>query len=228
MTNVGVIFDCDGTLIDSMEAWRNLEGELGNRAGSVLTAQDREKLTTLNIPESAQYFHDRFDLGSSGAEVVEMMNEIMLDFYRNRATARSGALAFIEGLAKRGVTMSVASSSPQAYLQAGLACAGIAPYVKAIVSVEDVRSSKREPKVYDYARGLMETSLEATWGFEDAIYAIRTLAGAGYGTVGVYDHDIAGTWEQLSSEADYAIRSFVGLDPDAFLEMVAKRAAARS
>lgn len=224
MDRIGVIFDCDGTLIDSMDAWRDLEGELGRRAGVELTSEDRQTLCTLNIPESAQYFHDRFGLGASGDEVVGMMDEIMLDFYGNRAVARPGALAFIEGLARRGVVMSVASSSPKSYLEAGLACAGIAPYLAAVVSVEDVHSNKRNPKVYDHTRDLMETSTPLTWGFEDAIYAVRTLARAGYGTVGVYDHDLSGTWGQLSAEADLAIRSFEDLDAERFLSAVAERA----
>ena len=171
MDRIGVIFDCDGTLIDSMDAWRDLEGELGRRAGVELTSEDRQTLCTLNIPESAQYFHDRFGLGASGDEVVGMMDEIMLDFYGNRAVARPGALAFIDGLARHGVVMSVASSSPKPYLEAGLACAGIAPYLEAVVSVEDVHSNKRNPKVYDHTRDLMGTSTSLTWGFEDAIYA---------------------------------------------------------
>lgn len=224
MNRIGVIFDCDGTLIDSMDAWRDLEGELGCRAGVELTSEDRRTLCTLNIPESAQYFHDRFGLGASGDEVVDMMDEIMLDFYGNRAVARPGALAFIDGLARHGVVMSVASSSPKPYLEAGLACAGIAPYLEAVVSVEDVHSSKRNPKVYDHTRGLMGTSTPLTWGFEDAIYAVRTLARAGYGTVGVYDHDLSGTWGQLSAEADLAIRSFEDLDAERFLSAVAERA----
>lgn len=224
MDRIGVIFDCDGTLIDSMDAWRDLEGELGRRAGAELTSEDRQTLCTLNIPESAQYFHDRFGLGASGDEVVGMMDEIMLDFYGNRAVARPGALAFIEGLARHGVVMSVASSSPKPYLEAGLACAGIAPYLEAVVSVEDVHSNKRDPKVYDHTRDLMGTSTSLTWGFEDAIYAVRTLARAGYGTVGVYDHDLSGTWGQLSAEADLAIRSFEDLDAERFLSAVAERA----
>ena len=125
MDRIGVIFDCDGTLIDSMDAWRDLEGELGRRAGVELTPDDRRTLCTLNIPESAQYFHSRYDLGASGDEVVGMMDEIMLDWYGNRAVARPGALRFIDELARRGVVMSVASSSPKPYLEAGLACAGI-------------------------------------------------------------------------------------------------------
>lgn len=224
MDRIGVIFDCDGTLIDSMDAWRDLEGELGRRAGVELTSEDRRTLCTLNIPESAQYFHDRFGLGASGDEVVGMMDEIMLDFYGNRAVARPGALAFIEGLARHGVVMSVASSSPKSYLEAGLACAGIAPYLEAVVSVEDVHSNKRNPKVYDHTRDLMETPTPLTWGFEDAIYAVRTLARAGYGTVGVYDHDLSGTWGQLSAEADLAIRSFEDLDAERFLSAVVERA----
>lgn len=224
MDRIGVIFDCDGTLIDSMDAWRDLEGELGRRVGVELTSEDRQTLCTLNIPESAQYFHDRFGLGASGDEVVGMMDEIMLDFYGHRAVARPGALAFIDGLARHGVVMSVASSSPKPYLEAGLACAGIAPYLEAVVSVEDVHSNKRNPKVYDHTRGLMGTSTSLTWGFEDAIYAVRTLARAGYGTVGVYDHDLSGTWGQLSAEADLAIRSFEDLDAERFLSAVEERA----
>ena len=225
MDRIGVIFDCDGTLIDSMDAWRNLEGELGHRAGVELTAEDRQTLCTLNIPESAQYFHERYGLGASSEQVVGMMDEIMLEWYSKHAVARPGALEFIDGLAQRGVVMSVASSSPKPYLQAGLACAGIAPYLAAIVSVEDVNSNKRNPKVYDHTRDLMGTSTLLTWGFEDAVYAIRTLSHAGYGTVGVYDHDLSGTWDQLSSEADLAVRSFEDLTAEAFLEAVANRVA---
>lgn len=224
MDRIGVIFDCDGTLIDSMDAWRNLEGELGHRAGVELTAEDRQTLCTLNIPESAQYFHQRYGLGASSEQVVGMMDEIMLEWYSKHAVARPGALEFIDGLAQRGVVMSVASSSPKPYLQAGLACAGIVPYLAAIVSVEDVNSNKRNPKVYDHTRDLMGTSTLLTWGFEDAVYAIRTLSHAGYGTVGVYDHDLSGTWDQLSSEADLAVRSFEDLSVEAFLEAVAERA----
>ena len=225
MDRIGVIFDCDGTLIDSMDAWRNLEGELGHRAGVELTAEDRQTLCTLNIPESAQYFHQRYGLGASSEQVVGMMDEIMLEWYSKHAVARPGALEFIDGRAQRGVVMSVASSSPKPYLQAGLACAGIVPYLAAIVSVEDVNSNKRNPKVYDHTRDLMGTSTLLTWGFEDAVYAIRTLSHAGYGTVGVYDHDLSGTWDQLSSEADLAVRSFEDLTAEACLEAVANRVA---
>lgn len=214
---IGVIFDCDGTLIDSMTVWRDAEAELARRAGVTLSRADTDALTAMTIPECGAFFHDRFGLGESGADVERIMDELMLAFYAERSVARPGALEFVQELAARGVHMSVASSSPQPYLQAGLSRCGFAPYLDAIVSVDDVGASKREPVVYNRARELMGTPLATTWGVEDAVYAVRTLKGAGYRTLGIYDCDISGTFEELSAEADKVIRSFAELSADVFL-----------
>ena len=150
-SRIGVIFDCDGTLLDSMMVWREAESALARRAGVTLTANDTDALTAMTIPECGAFFHERFGLGASGDEVVAMMDELMLEFYRERVAARPGALEFVQALAERGVHMSVASSSPQPYLQAGLERCGFTPCLDAIVSVDDVGASKREPAVYDRA-----------------------------------------------------------------------------
>ncbi|OUO89853.1 HAD family hydrolase [Gordonibacter sp. An230] len=214
---IGVIFDCDGTLLDSAGVWREVEDELARRVGVRLAKADTDELTTLTIPEAGAFFHERFGLGRDAADVVGMIDELMLAYYRERACERPGALAFVRALAERGVAMSVASSSPQAYLQTGLATAGFLPYLDAVVSVDDVGRSKREPAVYDHARALMGTSLRYTWGFEDSAYAVRTLRAAGYRTVGVYDCDLAGAYEELAALCDHAVRGFDELDADEFV-----------
>lgn len=214
---IGVIFDCDGTLLDSMKVWREAEGELARRAGVTLSAAETDALTSMTIPECGSFFHERFGLGASSDEVVTMMDELMLEFYRERALARPGALAFVQGLAERGVRMSVASSSPQPYLQAGLERCGFAPYFDAIVSVDDVGTSKREPAVYDRAREVMGTPLATTWGVEDSVYAVGTLTAAGYRTLGIYDCDISGTREALRDAAERFVESFEGFDVETFI-----------
>lgn len=217
-SHIGVIFDCDGTLIDSMAAWRALEEDLAMRAGCPLTREDTDALTVRTIPECGEYIHERFGLGESPAEVERMINDFMFAFYSERAELRPGARAFIEGLAAKGVHMTVASSTPQPLLEAGLAHVGVTPYLDAIVSVDVVGKSKREPAVYDHARSIMGTALEHTWGFEDAIYAVETLARAGYKTVGIYDNDLSATYEQLEAGATVAIREFTDLSVERFLE----------
>lgn len=216
---VGIMFDCDGTLLDSMVVWREVEDELARRAGVELSQTDTDEITTLTIPECGLFFHEHFGLGESGADVVGMIDRMMLDFYRNRAEERPGALSFVQSLADRGVRMSVVSSSPQAYLQAGLARCGFMPYLDAVVSVDDVGASKRESTVWDHARAIMGTPREFTWGMEDSAYAVRTLRDAGYRTIGIYDCDLSGTYEELADQADCVIRAFAELDAEGFLAL---------
>lgn len=217
VSSLGVVFDCDGTLIDSMDVWRAAEDDLAQRAGVVLSKADTDRTTTLTLPECGAFFHERFGLGASAEEVVAMIDNFLLKFYRERAEARPGALAFIQELAARGVHVSVASSTPQLFLQAGLTRCGFAPYIEAIVSVDDVGKSKREPAVFNRARELMGTPLATTWGVEDSVYAVRTLKGAGFHALGIYDCDLSGTYEDLADTADHVIRSFEELDVETFI-----------
>ena len=50
-SNIGVIFDCDGTLLDSMGVWHELQYDLAKRAGGELAADDIAALAPMSIPE---------------------------------------------------------------------------------------------------------------------------------------------------------------------------------
>ncbi len=221
-SELGVIFDCDGVLADSMDAWRDLEAHLAQSAGKELTHDDVDKLTTMTIPECGAYIHERFGLGKNDREIIDTICEFMMDFYAHRSTPRPGALEFVQGLAECGIPMAVASSTPQALLEAAMDHMGFDDYVCAVISVDLVGASKRDPDVYDRAREVLGTVREQTWGFEDSIYAIRTLNRAGYRTYAIYDCDKSGTYDVLSREADIAARSFTDINAESFLEAARK------
>lgn len=212
MPTQGVIFDCDGTLLDTMDMWHEIEADLARASGIEPSNELAAELAPLTLPEVAAFFHERHGLGSSNDDVLGMLTESAIEGYGTIAVARPGALATVEALAAAGVRMSVASSSSQAMLRAGLSHAGFLPYLDAVFSVDDVGESKRSPKVYDAAREAMGTATAKTWGAEDAIYAVRTLNAAGYRTIGIYDTDPSGTWDELLSEATIAIRTWEGFD----------------
>lgn len=216
---IGFIFDCDGTLLDSMGVWRELDTEFARLAGVTLTPEQSDMLTAMSTPESAAWFHEALGLGASNADVERMITEFMRDYYGNRAQARAGAVEFVDALARAGAALSVASSTGPENLRLGLRSGGFLPYFDGrIVSVEDVGRPKRWPDVYHRARELMSTALPATWGVEDAAYAVRTLRRANYHALAVYDCDESGTWEELAAEATLAARSFVELNPAAVLQ----------
>ena len=58
------------------------------------------------------------------------------------------------------------------------------------------------------ASRIMGTPVASTWGFEDSIYAVRTLVNAGFKCAGCYDRDDSATMEQLRDESHFLIESF--------------------
>lgn len=184
---VGVIFDCDGVLIDSAHMWRDTEAELCRRCGAQLSAGDGRDLAAMTIGEVGDFFHARFGLGEDGPDVVATIEAIMFEFYAHRAEPMPGVRSLLDALQAAGVRMSVVSSTQTGLLHAGLEHVELLSYFCSVLSVEDLRTSKREPLIYQQAMRDMGTVPAETWGFDDSYYAVQTMAALGISTVGVYD-----------------------------------------
>lgn len=214
----GVIFDCDGTLLDSMGAWREVESDLARRAGVVLSEEEVELLGANTLPQTARYFHELYEIGFTTEAVEKEMEEGLYRYYRDQVEPREGVLDFVGALAEVGVKMSVASSSPRYLLETGLVRVGLLSFMDTVVSVSDTGVSKREPVTIDRARESMGTERCFTWGFEDSLYAIEVLKRAGYHAIGVHDRDEAGSLADLKRAADHAVDEFGDLDVSLFLK----------
>ena len=212
----GVIFDCDGTLIDSMGAWRELEADLARRVGAELDKEDTDALTTMSIPECGAYLHGKFGLGDSSADVVGMIDEFMMDFYANRSAARPGALVFVRGLAEAGVPMAVASSTPSALLRAGIEHAGSRRTCAPSCRWTTWEVEARARRVRSGARGAWHDA-RANVGFRGRDVCSAHAERGGYRTFGVYDCDLSGTFEELAGEADMVARSFEDVSAAEFM-----------
>ncbi len=67
---VGAVFDCDGTLLDTMGAWRAAQDELARRAGGVADEALSAVLGPMTIPEVGAYFHEQMGLGNTAPDVA--------------------------------------------------------------------------------------------------------------------------------------------------------------
>lgn len=202
----GAIFDCDGTLLDSLDAWRGLEGVLARQAGVQVKPEERKLFSTFTIPEVAHYFHANYGLGASDGEVVGFIDEYMMAYYRS-ASLLPGAARLLESCEAAGVAMCVVSSSCAKYLEAGLASSGVRSFFRAVISVEDLGTTKREPAAFNHACGLLGTEKACTWGFEDSLYAMDTLRNAGFPVVGLYSEADGVPQAEVEARANIALPS---------------------
>lgn len=217
MAITGAIFDFDGTLVDSLDAWRGVEGMLAKKAQVDVKAADRALLTTFTLDETAAWFHERFDLMESAMAVRAAVDEYMIDALSHTVQALPGVRSFLESCKERGVAMSVVSSSPQAYLQTALSATDLLPFFSQVLSVEDLDTTKRDPFIFDHALELMGTSRFSTWGFDDSFYAVSTMHDAGFPVVGIYDEHDAVPRDKWREVTNIVVDSFAELSIDQFV-----------
>ena len=215
---VGVIFDCDGVLLDSMGAWKNAELAVCATVGKTPTREDVDYVNTLTIGEAARFFHEEYGVGENADDVARMIDDSMIGYYREQAQPCAGALAFVRALHERGVRMVVVSSSPLRYLEAGLSSTGFSEFLEGIFSADKMQTSKRARLIFDAACERLGTDAACTWGFDDTAYALDTMATAGYKTVGIYSGNENSSMEQLRTAADRAFEhGFEELTVEQFL-----------
>lgn len=207
----GIIFDCDGCLLDSMDAWHSVEYALIEATGVPWTQAQLEEMRAAPMSGAAKIFHERYGLMDSNEAIERYMHDTMWEYYTTKAQMRAGAAEFFARLRAAKVSCSIVSSTPEKYLRAGLTHVGIVDELVAIVSTEETGLSKQDPAIYKLALDKMHAEASSSWGFDDSLYAIRVMNAVGLSTVGTYDADDAGTFDELSAQATLAIRSFTEL-----------------
>ena len=199
----------DGTIVDSMDYWKNLSIEFLNSKGIYdIPEYIIEKIKSMTISESAKLFASEFSLEDSSSNIAEEINELMDSHYYKDIPLKKGVYEYIENLNKKGVTMCVASATDETLMKACLSRLGIIKYFKFLISCESVGVGKSQPDVYFEAERLLGCSHSEVAVYEDAFYAIETAKKAGFYVVGVYDESSDEHWDKIKEISDETIYSF--------------------
>lgn len=190
MPITGAIFDCDGTIVDSIPMWRYVPDRLLRRYGTSMTPEVFEATEPLNCDDECRWFHEHLGVGESPEALYEELRALIRDEYAHVVKAVPGVGDFLAELDAAGIPMVVASSTPADDLRIALAAHGLEGYFKDVIFTGDVGRGKEYPDVYLHALEVLGTDRASTWVFEDAPFGVRTAHEAGFPTVAlINDHD---------------------------------------
>ncbi len=200
------IFDMDGTLVDSMGYWHNMEREflLGKGITEGLD-EILEATKPMTLTESCTYFSSFCGIDCSPEAFITEIESMMAEHYRRDVTIKSGVREYLDALKAQGIPMCVASATAKPLVELCLENLGLKDYFSFILSCVEVGAGKNRPDVFlEAARRLGATPADCAV-FEDAIYAVRSAHAAGFYVVAVKDAHNASCWEELQTLANETI-----------------------
>ncbi|MDD7795730.1 HAD family hydrolase [Clostridium sp. 'White wine YQ'] len=202
------IFDLDGTLIDSMWIWDELDKSYLESKGIVKPETLEDDINHLSFEQTAEYFRKTFNLSESVEEIMEEINSLAYENYKNNAPLKPGAIEFLTSLKEKGIKIAIATSNSSPLLDVALESNSISNYIDSITTTNEVDKPKSHPDVYLLAAKRLGVSPENCIVFEDILAAVEGAKSAGMKVVAVYDKYSEHQKPQLIQKADKYINSF--------------------
>ena len=197
-----VIFDLDGTLIDSMPVWYNVDRIFLAENGIEAPADISEKVKKMSIEDSSAYFIERFHLSHSQQYVIDRIEQIVADQYVYEVPLKPYAMDLLDYLEIHKIPCCIATSTYPSLALSALERLGINERFEFILTCSDVGKGKTDPLIYMKAAEKLGTLPSETAVFEDSLHCMETASQAGFYTVALYDESSADEWKNIVKISD--------------------------
>lgn len=179
-----VIFDMDGTLIDSQPIWYRVSIDFFQKNGFPITMDDMIKLTGSPVGKLVDFVLQAH--GQKEKDRAQLVAELM-DYAVSEILAAKPLMPNVKEtlafLKQHQIKMAVASASPRNMLQGIVESCGIAEYFDYLASAEDLAFNKPHPAVYLHAAQQLGVSAAECFAVEDSILGMISGKAASMKTV---------------------------------------------
>ena len=185
-----LLFDMDGTLIDSNGVWKNVDREFLARRGIAYTHAYYEGVAHTILPLAAKFTKEYCRLTESCEEIIAEWMEMARDAYAH-VTVKPGVRAYLKQCRAEGRRMAVVTSSVPEHCRTALTHLDLMKYFEGVTAAEHYGVAPEDCTVFD-----------------DSLSACKGARAAKMRVVGVYDGFFAQDEAAMRGFCDVYIRSF--------------------
>lgn len=182
-----VIFDLDGTLVDSMWIWKDIDIAYLEKHGYPLPEDLQKSIEGMSFTETAQYFKTRFNIPDA-LETIKAEWVFMAEaYYTHRIDLKPYAREYIEKLNDRGIPVGIGTSNSRELALMVLRRHNLELLISELVTSCEVPKGKPAPDVFLKVAELLGAPPEACLVFEDTYAGVQAALAAGMQVVAVKD-----------------------------------------
>ena len=186
--NPYAVFDFDGTLVDSNEAFIEILSDFFTSNFSRLRPELIEEAKTMDMEQTCRAVKKWTGTFASVEEIANILESRAADFYNNKVELKPGAKAFVQALIALGARLCIASATDEDTIQGVLRRLGMDSCFEFIVTVPQVGAAKDKPDIFlEAARRFGNPNHSEITVYDDSLEALKSAMSVGMRTVCVYD-----------------------------------------
>jgi HAD superfamily hydrolase (TIGR01509 family) len=182
-----VLWDMDGTLVDTEPYWIECEFEIVAEHGGTWTHEDAMNLVGNDLLESGRYIHEHSGIDLEPAEIVEVLLDRVMDRIAGVVPWRPGAQELLLDLRARGVRCALVTMSYRRFVTPVLAALPDDTF-EVVVTGDAVGQGKPHPEPYLKAAARLGVDPAETIAIEDSNTGSRSAEAAGCTVLVVQNH----------------------------------------
>ncbi len=203
----GIIFDFDGTLMDSMYVWQSMDRKFLLSLGKTPKPGLHEAMAKFNMQQASEYLRREYELPFTAEEIIDGINDLATVEYIENVKPKDGVVEAIKEMHSLGIKMCVATTNVTRLIKTASARFGIDKYFSAYFSGTELKINKDTPEIYELALAHLGTSKKSTWVFEDVLHAVQSAKSGGFNVAAVFDEESAKDKDEILKSSDIYINS---------------------
>ncbi|MCT4688274.1 HAD family hydrolase [Vallitalea sp.] len=203
-----VLFDLDGTLVDSMWFWESIDIEYLGRYNIELPDDLQDKIEGMSFTETAHYFKETFKIPESIEEIKKTWNDMAWDYYINKVELKTGIINFLDYLSEKDIAMGIGSSNSKDLVNVVIDKYDMGDYFTSIRTSCEVDRGKPFPDIYLKVAKDLGVKPEECLVFEDIPKGIISGKEAGMKVCTIYDDYSKNMDDKKKELADYYINDY--------------------
>ena len=200
-----MIFDMDGTLLDSMLLWRTVWKEYIAKNG-IATPAELVGKSDYGCMKSCGLIAEQE--GRDREEIYAEMRQLIQAHYMSDIQPKPHAGELLEALKAEGYTVGVATATLRDMAYPALERHGLTKHIDFFCDVDEIGLSKSDPEFFVRTAALAGAKPEDCVMFEDAVYAMRSAKAAGLSLVAIEEPMSRRDREEILSLADRYVLSW--------------------
>lgn len=179
-----VLWDMDGTLIDSEPYWMKSEGSFAKANNSSWSEQDGLSLVGMSLYDSSKIIKERVGSDLEPEQIIQKLTDDVSAQLKQEIYWRPGARELLLLLRKKRVKTALVTMSMHRMAKQVADSIGFDAF-DLIIAGDDVRHGKPHPEPYLKAAELLGVNPEDCVAFEDSLTGLRSAEAANTKAVGV-------------------------------------------